>query len=180
LNNQPTNDLRLMFLEQIAIETPEATVRLFELRDAGEWQEEYRVSAEWLDSFLRAVIENGQTHMDYVTRLGYPDLRTSSAAAAWLRTVTLYGAGHEIGRAIEKAKHPRITYLNPAEDKRRPSRQCCWLVSWLFARMSDERIQVASGVKSWEMVCKTRGKFAVTIGLRLNSQKGRRGHKVCV
>jgi len=30
-----TNDLQLMFLGRVAIETPEATARLFELRAAG-------------------------------------------------------------------------------------------------------------------------------------------------
>jgi hypothetical protein len=40
------DDLRLMFQERIAIETPEAAAKLFELRDADKWQAEYRVSAD--------------------------------------------------------------------------------------------------------------------------------------
>jgi hypothetical protein len=40
------DDLRLMFLERIAIDTPEAAARLFELRGADKWQAEHCVSAE--------------------------------------------------------------------------------------------------------------------------------------
>lgn len=174
MSEQYVNELRLMFLEQIATETPEAAAALFEMRDAQAWQDKYKVSAGWLDSFLRAVIEHGQKHMDWVASLRYPDLQISSAAAAWLRIVTLYKAGQEIGRAIEKAAPDRITYLDPREDKRRPSRQCCWLVSWLFAGMSDERLRQAAGVGSWQIVQRTRTAFARAIELKLGSQRGRR------
>jgi hypothetical protein len=61
------DDLRLMSLERIAIETPEATARLFELRDAGKWQSEYRVSADWLNQFLRGALEQEQEHVNWVT-----------------------------------------------------------------------------------------------------------------
>jgi hypothetical protein len=63
-----TKDLRQMFLEQIAIETPEATAALSELRDAAKWQAEYRGSAEWLDFFLKSAFEQGQEHRDWVVR----------------------------------------------------------------------------------------------------------------
>ena len=177
MNDQPINDLRLVFLEQIAIETPEAAARLFELRDAAQWQAQYRVSADWLDSFLQAVIEHGQTHMDWVaTRT--PWLRISAAAAAWLRIVTLYRGAQEVWRPVAKAMPDRITYLDPTEDKRRPSRQCCWLVSWLFAGMDDERMANASGVETRSIVGRTRRSFANAIGLKLSSRRGRRDSKV--
>lgn len=102
MHNQSINDLRLMFLEQIAVEAPEATARLFEFRDAGKWQAQYHVSAEWLDTFLRAVLEEGQAHMDWhVTRFDKQSA-ISAAAAAWLRTLTTYRAGQEMWRAVEK------------------------------------------------------------------------------
>jgi hypothetical protein len=55
-----------MFLERIAIETPDATAALFELRDAGKWQAKYQVSADWLETFLRAVLVEGQAHIDWI------------------------------------------------------------------------------------------------------------------
>ena len=165
-----------MFLEQIATETPEATARLFELRYADKWQAEYHVSADWLDVFLRAVIEDGQEHMDwYITRFDKPSEIAAAAAAAWLRTLTTYHVKKEMWRAIEKAAPDRITYLDPQDDKRgRVSRQCCWLVSWLFAGMDDDRIANAAGVESHNIVGRTRRKFAHDIGLNLSSQRGRR------
>jgi len=42
MHNQSVNELRFLFLEQIAIKTPKAAARLVELRDAGKWQAEYR------------------------------------------------------------------------------------------------------------------------------------------
>lgn len=50
MHNQSVNELRFLFLEQIAIETPEAAARLFELRDTSKWQAEYHLAfsgASW-------------------------------------------------------------------------------------------------------------------------------------
>src|SRR5262249_40547076 len=165
-----------MFLEQIAIETPEAATMLFELRDAGKWQATYRVSADWLDVFLRAVIEDGQEHMDwYITRFDKSSEIAAAATAAWLGTLTTYQVEQEMWRAIEKAAPDRIAYLDLQDDKRRVSRQCCWLVSWLFAGMDDDRIANASGVETRSIVGRTRRSFAETIKLKLSSRRGRRG-----
>ena len=63
-----TSGLRQMFLEQIAIEPIDATAALFELRDVDKLQAEYRVSAEWLDFFLKTALERRQEHIDLVVR----------------------------------------------------------------------------------------------------------------
>lgn len=66
MNIQQIDDLRLMFLDQIAIETPEAAAKLFELRDSGQWMTEYRVQSDWLETFLAAALEEGRRHMDWI------------------------------------------------------------------------------------------------------------------
>jgi hypothetical protein len=38
---------------------------LFELRDAGKWQAEYRVSADLLNQFLQTALEQEQEHVDW-------------------------------------------------------------------------------------------------------------------
>jgi hypothetical protein len=194
-----------MFLEQIAAETPEATAALFEMRDAKAWQEKYRVSAEWLDAFLNSALDTGQDRFDWITdraasgaewvtvkkdadgqRVVTPgpldtnQLLISAAATAWRQTVTTYKASHELWRAAEKAAEGRITYLDPTEDKRNAARACGWLVSWLFAGMSDGQIAKVANVSGWKVVGETRSAFAKTIGLKLASQRGRRGRKVPV
>ena len=63
MHNQSVNESRFLFLEQIAIETPEAAAKLFELRDAGKWQAEYRLSADWLETFLWAALDEEQERM---------------------------------------------------------------------------------------------------------------------
>jgi hypothetical protein len=84
-----------------------------------------------------------------------PHLRVSASAAAWLRALSTRGAGQAILRMAEKAAPDRIIYRDPKEDKRDVSHQCRWLVSWLFARMSYERIQQAAGVGAWQIVERT-------------------------
>jgi hypothetical protein len=233
MHNQSVNELRFLFLEQIAIKPPEASAKLFEFRDAGKWQAEYHVSADWLETFLRAALEEEQEHMDSIAKqvdartalatpiywrnnpagyatfgrvklpiyiwrvraqlvdytywrrngacVGYAQLvhadkawQVSAAAAAWLRTLKIYRASHEIWREVAKKFPRKITYLDPAEDKRRVERQCHWSISFLFGGMSDEEIRQAAGVGSWQIVCRTRHKFADTIELTLISQQGRR------
>src|SRR5262249_52745999 len=99
----------------------------------------------------------------------------SASTTAWMQTVTSYKADHIMWRMAEKAPAGRITYLDPTEDKRRASRACGWLVSWLFAGMTDEEIHVLYEVNSWQIVQRTRTAFARTIGLKLASQRGRWG-----
>ena len=83
MHNQSVNELRFLFLEQIAIETPKAAARLFEFRDAGKWQAEYRVSADWLDVFLRAALEQEQERMDSIARQA--DARAALATPIYWR-----------------------------------------------------------------------------------------------
>ena len=95
MHNQSVNELRFLFLEQIAIETPKAAARLFELRDSAQWQAEYRVVADWLDTFLRATLEQEQEHMDWVAK--QVDTRTALAIPIYWRSNP---AGHAtFGRA---------------------------------------------------------------------------------
>jgi len=168
-----------MFLEQIATETPEAAAALFELRDAKAWQEKYHVSAGWLDAFLTAALDRGQDRFDWITaKPNYFDNPTqmlvSASATAWKQVITSFKASHVIWRELEKAGKGRIIYSDPTEDKRNARRACGWLVSWLFARMSYEAIQIAAGVASWQIVERTAKKFAKTIGLKIEPQQGRR------
>jgi hypothetical protein len=68
------NDLQLMFLERVAIETPDATSVLFNYGDAGRplinlmaargWVEYYGASADWLETFLQDALE--QAHIDWI------------------------------------------------------------------------------------------------------------------
>src|SRR5262245_10124528 len=170
-----------MFLEQIATQAPEATKALFEMSDATRWQEEYRVSAEWLDTFLSAALDRGQDRFDWITaRLGIFDemvarrgrladwigvryapawrifrcdwsgggagMLLSASATAWMQTVTSYKANHTMWRMVENVAEGRITFLDPTEDKRNAARAGGWLVSWLFAGMSDGQIAEGAAV----------------------------------
>jgi hypothetical protein len=221
LSYQYINELRLMFLKQIATETPEATAALFERGDVGrplinlmasrEWMRRYGVSADWLEKFLRAALDEGQPRYDWITarRGRFDEIRAargrlaawigvryapawirfrgdwsgggagmlvSASATAWLRIVELYRIEQEVWRAVVEATPNRITYLDPAEDKRRAERQCGWLVSWLFAGMSDGQIAKAAKVTDCKVVQERRSRFAKTIGL----QRGRRERNIPV
>lgn len=83
MHNQSVNELRFLFLEQIAIETPEAAAKLFELRDAGKWQAEYRLSADWLETFLWAALDGEQERMDLIAK--QVDARTALSTPIYWR-----------------------------------------------------------------------------------------------
>ena len=138
----------------------------------------YRVSADWLEIFLQDAIDEGQAHLDWINA-DMPHLCASASAAAWLRALSTRRAGQAILRMAENSAPGRIIYRDPKEDKRGVGRQCHWLISWLFARISYEHIQLTSGVANWQIVERTIKRFARTIGLRLAWQRGRRdGGKV--
>jgi|SRR5262245_6284009 len=174
-----------MFLEQIATETPEAAAALFELRDAKAWQEKYHVSAGWLDAFLTAALDRGQDRFDWITaKPNYFDnpaqMLVSASATAWKQVITSYKASHVMWREFEKEGKGRIIYSDPTEDKRNARRACGWLVSWLFAKTGDDALALRAGVTSASMVGKTRRQFAATIGVKLESQQGRRSDNLGV
>jgi hypothetical protein len=91
MHNQSVNELRFLFLEQIATGTPKAVARLFELRDASKWQAEYRLSADWLESFLQTALEQEQEHMDSIAK--QVDSRTALATPIyWLNNPAGYAS----------------------------------------------------------------------------------------
>jgi hypothetical protein len=91
----------MMFLKTIANETPEATAALFELRDPGQWMDRYRLSADWLDVFLRATLEKGKSHFDWIgehPRLfnNQDETRRDWSVNAWLRMLADFTTSHAI------------------------------------------------------------------------------------
>jgi DNA topoisomerase 6 subunit A-like protein len=83
MHNQSVNELRFLFLEQIATRTPKAAARLFELRDSSKWQAEYYLSADWLESFLQTALEQEQEHMDSIAK--QVDSRTALVTKKWTK-----------------------------------------------------------------------------------------------
>jgi hypothetical protein len=83
MHNQSVNELRFLFLEQIAIKTPEAAAALFEIRGTVQWQVQYHVSADWLDTFLRTALEQEQEHMDSIAK--QVEVRTALATPIYWR-----------------------------------------------------------------------------------------------
>jgi hypothetical protein len=181
MKREPIGDLQLLFLRLIAEETPDAAAVLFSLRDAGEWMEHYGVFADWLETFLRAVLEQGQEHIDWVVKnretfgqasfwsrprkrpAKQPPMRLAQAEA-WLRTLTGYEGKQAEWRVMSQVFPERITYSDPTIDKRDGEKHCLSLVQWLFERKPDASSHLG----------KERRKFAREIGLKLKRQPGRR------
>jgi hypothetical protein len=190
MKKEPIGDLQLLFLRLIAEETPEATAALFRLRDAGQWMAKYRVSADWLETFLNAVLKEWQTYIDEIVAdaerwesRGEPTVaekafmeihlkrvarrkpkeQRSAQAQAWLRTLQNYAGKQLEFRILSKVFPDLITYLDPTIDKRAGETHCRWLVDKVFGGKSDS--EIAKGTRGKDRVegGKRRRAFAVEI-----------------